>query len=345
MDALGQIANNPSVAPKLLLTHRYDGGINWAGSLSRSSSIFYYKDIPDGSVDSLNYGPYKARTALASPSGVGFRQENIIFHPDDGIGATDVISDNSTDVPLVFSTAYPASTICNKKGNMLVIEQLKRTPPEWNSTNNSRSAPQFWSLIMYRYSYTVRMLPRCFKFSMKLPANLLDILADNPNYQAWKENWCAKGNNSNSDSQHRYAFKTVINAGETNARFELRFDLFNKDLSGATLPDTQPTGLWSLTSDEGAANPGDEYDVYIYIDQRVDRTDLDGETKVLVINRTQNTVAMKESITGVATCGYDQAPIGRISWGGCYTFGWPSSGTIVLQYADYQIWDKMPVNF
>lgn len=340
----------PSVSarPKLLLTQRYDGSFAWP-ALTASGNRFYYADATG--TDSGGHNTTTARIALNSPDGVSFRQENIIFRPDNGIGPTDVIAGNDTDVYAVFDRALVANDTPGGRGNKLVLTQLKRTPAEWTSTNNSLSAPQFWAMIMYRFSvnamsggvYTYPLPPLCYKFRMKYPANMLSVLAGNPGYQAWAEHWAIKGGPDNNNTQHRLAFKSIIDAGETGIRFELRFDLFNKNVDGSAIPATVPTGLWNIKSAEGAAIPGDLYDVYVYFDQKSSVDDLTGVAQLMVVNLSKNTVAMAESITDVPTIGYDGIPGGRIMWDGCYTFGFPDGETIQYEYSDHELWSRSPV--
>lgn len=340
----------PSVSgrPKLLLTQFLDNTFAWP-ALIKSNDRFYYCDATG--TDSGGHNTTTARTALNSPHGVSYRQENIIFKPDNGVPPTDVIAGDSTDVDAVFTYSRVANDTPGGRGNKLVLTQLKRTPVEWNSTNNSFSAPQAWGVIMYRYSvaiasggvYTYPLPPRCYRFRMRLPANMLSVLAGNPGYQAWAENWAIKGGVDNANTQHRLAFKTVIDAGETGIRFELRFDLFNKNVDGTALPATQPTKLWDIKSAEGAAIPGDLYDIYIYFDQKSSITDLSGLAQILAVNLSKDTVAMADEKRGVATIGYDGIPGGRVMWYGSYTFGFPDGETIVTEYSDAEIWDSPPV--
>lgn len=342
----------PSVSgrPKLLLTQRFDGTFAWPALISGSASNqFYYCDATG--TDSGGHNTTTARIALNSPAGVGYRQENLIYKPDNGIGPTDVIAANSSDVDAVFTKSLAANDTPGGRGNKLVLTQLKRTPAKWTSNNNSTSTPQCWPLTMYRYSvnvnsggvYTYPLPPLCYKFRMRLPANMASVLAGNPGAQAWAENWAIKGGDNNNNTQHRLAFKTIIDAGETGIRFELRFDLFNKNVDGTALPATQPTKLWDIKSAEGAAIPGDIYDIYIYFDQRPSISDLSGLAQIMVVNLSKNAITMAGSITGVPTIGYDRIPGGRIFWDGCYTFGFPDGETIITEYSDHEIWSSPPV--
>lgn len=341
----------PSVSgrPKLLLTQRYDGTFSWPALIKGgTSNQFYYCDATG--TDSGGHNTNTSRLALAC-LGVGYRQENLIYKPDNGIGPTDVVAADATDVNAVFAKSLVPNDTPGGRGKKLVLTQLKRTPAKWTRVNNSSSTPQCWPLVMYRY-YSGEMQdgvgkyplpPLCYKWRMRLPANMLSVLAGNPGHQAWAENWAIKGGVDNGDTQHRLAFKSIISAGETGIRFELCFDLFNKNVDGTALPATQPLTIWSLKSAEGAAIPGDIYDIYIWFDQKIRIADLSGSAQVMVVNLSKDIVTMTDSITDVPTIGYDGVPGGRIYWEGCYTFGFPDGETIVIESSDIEIWNRPPV--
>lgn len=284
--------------------------------------------------DSLGNRPYDlfspSKNILNTSAGVYIRSENII-------DSDDVSSNTATDVAAVFTKSFATNDHPGGKGNKVVITQLKRTPPKWGD-----GTPQVWQLTIGRYLPNNPLPALTYKFSMKVPSNLSEILTHtNPSlYPAWFECLAFKGTTDNNNTQHRISIQLVKQPGETGMRFLVRFDLFNKDLNGNALPvsATTPTFLWDMKSAEGSLIAGDTYDVYFHFDQRTPSTDLTGVVKILIINTSKNTVAMNDMRTGVATCGYDAAPVGRLYFFGLYTGGFPASGNIQIEYGNLMFW-------
>lgn len=322
---------------KLLYTNYLDGTISYGalGKAGTSTTLYLQSLTSYTNRDSCGYGYGTAMfAAFNSPTlGMDLRSENIIAADDVSVG-------DVADVAAVWTKTITATDAPGCIGNKLVIEQLKRTPAEWND-----ETPQNWGMVFYRRDYATKKLPPlCYRFTLKIPDNFADVL-DNPGSRGWAEIFAAKGTQSNSATQHRISITIIRENGESGLRVYVRFDLFNKLMDGTAItPATVPVLLWGMMSDEGAIVPGRHYDFYLYFDQRNDRTDLTGVTKILVIDKTTNTVAYQDTKTGVPTCGYDQAGIGRIFMYGLYTGGFPSSGTITLEYSGCQIWDSMPIN-
>ena len=318
---------------KLLYTNYLDGTISY-GALTKASNTLYTETLNYGSNrDSCGYGYGDSLfSALNTPSGVDLRAENIIAAGDVGSPAS------TSDVAAVWSKSISATDAPGCIGNKLTITQLKRTPAEWNN-----ETPQYWGMVFYRYMVGTNALPPlCYRFTVKTPTNLADAIY-NPGSRGWMETFAIKGTLDNANNQHRLGIMLNRGNGESGIRVYVRFDLFNKDMSGNNISGGTPTLLWGMLSDEGAIVPGNHYDFYLYFDQRNNRTDLTGLTEILVIDKTTNTVAFQDSKTGVPTCGYDQANGGRIFFYGLYTGGFPSSGNIVMEYSGCQIWDSMPV--
>ena len=326
---------------KLLYTNYLDGTISYGALTAAGLSVQLYTQSLDygSNRDSCGYGYGNSLfNALNTPNGVAIRAEIIIASGDVGSPAS------ASDVDAVWSKSISATDAPGCIGNKLTITQLKRTPAEWNNEK-----PQYWGMVFYRYQASANAIPQlalpplCYRFTVKTPTNLADVLY-NPGYNGWMEIFAIKGTLVNDNTQHRLSIVLNRGNGESGIRVYVRFDLFNKDMSGNNISGGTPTLLWGMLSDEGAIVPGNHYDFYLYFDQRNDRTDLTGLTEILVIDKTTNTVAFQDSKTGVPTCGYDQANGGRIFLYGLYTGGFPSSGNIVMEYSGCQIWDSMPIN-
>lgn len=320
---------------KILYTNYLDGTISY-GALTKASNTLYTETLNNYSNrDTCGYGYGSALfSALNSAlSGVDLRSENIIAAGDVGSPAS------TADVAAVWSKSISATDAPGCIGNKLTITQLKRTPAEWNN-----ETPQYWGMVFYRYNVGTNVLPPlCYRFAVKIPTNFADVIY-NPGSRGWMEIFAIKGTLDNANNQHRLSIVLNRENGESGIRVYVRFDLFNKDMSGNNISDGTPTLLWGMLSDEGAIVPGNHYDFYLYFDQRNNRADLTGLTEILVIDKTTNTVAFQDSKTGVPTCGYDQANGGRIFFYGLYTGGFPSSGNIVMEYSGCQIWDSMPLH-
>lgn len=322
--------------PELLYTNYLDGTISYGALTATGTSVTnYMQSLNYGSNrDSCGYGYGDALfSALNTPSGVDLRAENIIAAGDVGSPAS------TADVAAVWSKSISATDAPGCIGNKLTITQLKRTPAEWNN-----ETPQYWGMIFYRYNVATHALPPlCYRFTVKIPTNFADVL-DNPGSRGWAELWAIKGTLDNGNNQHRISITLIRENGESGIRVYVRFDLFNKHMDGTAISGSGgPVLLWGMMSDEGVIVPGNHYDFYLYFDQRNSRTDLTGVTKILVIDKTTNTLAFQDSKTGVPTCGYDQANGGRIFFYGLYTGGFPSSGNTVLEYSGCQIWDSIPL--
>ena len=180
---------------------------------------------------------------------------------------------------------------------------------------------------------------------MKLPANMIDVLADNPLYQGWSEQFALKSHVNNSLIDSRLALKTIRSAGESQLRFRLDFDLFYKNLNGTDItPAGAPSNLWYMQSALGAAIPGDVYDVYIYFKPPVNNADLvTGLCQILIVNLSKNTIALSAEQYGVPMKGYYNYEMGKILTQGIYTGGFPAIGNIQIEYSGMQFWSRMPV--
>lgn len=322
----------PSVSDRSLLwTQLYDNLV--AFPAPTGSGTFYTSTLNNNTAyDSLGKSPLQLYSALNTVNSA-IRSEFII-------ASGDVSSGTNADIDPVFQRSFVANDMPGARGNKIVINQLKRTPAEWNA-----ETPQFWPMIVYRYSAANPLPPLCYGFSMRAPANLSSILQhSNPSvYPGWLEIMFFKGTLDNANTQHRLALVLEKSAGETGMRFRVRFDLFNKNLSGAAISASVPTALWAMLSDEGSLIAGDTYDIYLYFNQQLPTTNLSGVVSVLIINTSRNIVAMSDSITDVPTCGYDAAPVGRIAFHGCYTGGFPDIGDIQIEYSNTQIWSGPPI--
>lgn len=323
--------------PKLLYTNYLDGTISY-GALAKAgdtSTTNYIQSLTNSSNrDSCGYGYGTALFAAFDSTylGMDLRAENIIAAGDVGSPST------AADVAPVWSKTISATDAPNCIGNKITIEQLKRTPAEWNN-----ETPQCWPLVFYRRDFASKVLPPlCYRFVVKIPTNFADVV-DNPGTRGWMEIFAIKGTENNNTNQHRLSIQLIRESGESGIRIYVRLDLFNKRMDGTTISGGGLELLWGMMSEEGAIVPGNYYDFYLYFDQRVDRSDLTGVTKILVIDKSTNAIAYQDSKTGVPTCGYDQASGGRIYMCGLYTGGFPSSGTITMEYSGCQIWDSMPV--
>lgn len=333
VDALSKVANQSG--PQLKWSQLYDNLVTFPDPPT-GSDVFYTSQLGTYTAyDSLGHRPATLFTVLNSiTSGVGLRTE---FR----IGAGDVGSPGSAaDVDAVFTRTLAPNDMLGGKGNKVVLEQLKRTPAKWNT-----ETPQCWAMIAYRGNATNPLPALCYQFTVKVPSNLSDILThtDPATYTGWFEFAAWKDGKSNSTMYHRYGLVFEKKPGETGMRFALRFDLFRRDLSNNVISNDTPTALWRMESEEGTLEDGKQYTVYTYIDQKLDYTDLTGETEILIINDTDKTIAMRDSKTGVPTCGYANTPIARPIFHGIYTGGFPSTGTIKIEYGNTFIWDKPPI--
>lgn len=335
IDALSKVANQSG--PQLKWSQLYDYLVSFAATSKPGASNTLYIDQLDAyaDVDSLAHAPRHLATAMGGTDGF------IDLRTEYGLAAGDVSAmPGVADVAAVFTKTIAANDMIGGKGNKVVLEQLKRTPTKWND-----ETPQVWAMIGYRYNTTTPVPPLCYQFTVKVPANLSDILThtDPATYTGWFEFFALKDGASNSTMYHRYGLVFEKQPGETGMRFALRFDLFRRDLSNNVISNDIPTALWRMESEEGALEDGKQYTIYLYVDQRLDCTDLSGVTKILITNDTDKTVAMSDSKTGVPTCGYANTPIARPIFHGIYTGGFPSSGTIIIAYGNTFVWYGMPV--
>lgn len=333
LDALSGLANIASVAPKLVMTNLNDASIVWPAY--SGSGQFYWTDIIGS--DSLGYGPSSMSGALNS---TGLIRREVL------IAAGDVVAGTATDIDAVFDIQTAANDFPGGRGKKVVMKQLKRTPAEW-----SGNYPQVWNAIYYRSNWNNPLPPLCYRFQMKLPSNMIDVLADNPANQGWSEEFALKSNINNNLIDSRVALKTIRAAGESQLRFRLDFDIFDKRiawpdplLEGNSLSPGVPLNLWYMQSALGAAIPGDTYDIYIYFKPPVNKTDyVTGLCQILIVNISQNTIALCDEMYGVPMKGYYNYEMAKVLTQGIYIGGFPSVGNIQIEYSGMQFWSRMPV--
>ena len=94
----------------------------------------------------------------------------------------------------------------------------------------------------------------------------------------------------------------------------------------------------------GAAIPGDTYDIYIYFKPPVNKTDyVTGLCQILIVNISQNTIALCDEMYGVPMKGYYNYEMAKVLTQGIYIGGFPSVGNIQIEYSGMQFWSRMPV--
>lgn len=333
VDALSKVAAQS--AASLKWSQLYDNTVAFAAP-ARVADSFYIGQLDTyADIDSLGFAPRKLAVAMGGRDGfISVRTEFILADGDVGT-PPDV-----ADVAAVFTRTIAPNDMIGGRGNKVVIEQLKRTPTKWNS-----ETPQCWAMIGYRYDETTAVPPLCYQFTVKVPDNLSDILThtEPATYTGWFEFFAFKEGVNNAETYHRYGLFFEKKPGDTGMRFTVRFDLFYRDLSGNVIPSNIPKAVWRMESAEGSLEDGKQYTIYFYVDQKLDYTDLSGVTSIVITNDTDQTVAMSDSVTGVPTCGYSNTPIGRPIFHGVYTGGFPSTGTIVIEYGNTFIWDAPPI--
>lgn len=349
-DAFSGLVNNSQTSPKLLATHFFDGSIGYPSPPTASGNRYYYSDATG--VDGYGHGSSTIKNILNSATtGVNIRRETILVSPTDtyATGGGDVVFGDYRDIPAVFDHSIVPNDMPGGKGNKIVITQLKRSAQEWKD-----SYPQT-QLMFMRRDWQNPLPTLCYAFKMKLPANMIDVLADNPSYQGWSEQLAIKSNIDNTLTDRRLALKTVREAGESQLRFRLDFDIYKNALpgtivagvpvaTGSVLP-AGPTNFWYLESALGAAIPGDIYQIYIYFKPPAgDYTDTTtGLVQILIVNLSKNTIALSGQKSGVAMKGYYNYEMARIYTHAIYTGGWPSSGNIQFEYSDFQFWSRPPL--
>lgn len=314
----------PGTQPKLLWSCLFDNAFAYQ-TKTAGSGTFYTENIDEWTTyDSLGFRFRHLTTVYNTATGNSNRSEIILASGDSGSPDTDV-----------FTKQILANDMPGGKGNKLVLTQLKRTPAKWNS-----ETPQIWPIVNIRYLPNNPWPPLIWSFQIKIPSNMSDILTHtSPSlYTAWMEIFALKGTLDNNNNQHRLSVQLVRLPGETGMRFTLRFDLFNKDVNGNPISASSPTFLWDIRSDEGTLVAGQVYTVYILFDQKSSIADLTGKAKFLVVNNTTNTTVVNAMKTGVPTCGYDGAPVGRAYLLGLYTGGFPTVGNVTLEYGNLMIW-------
>lgn len=332
-DALAGIANNRDYAPKLVWSNRFDGSINYPVPYVKGSSRFYVTN--QAGIDSLGFGSSSLMSAFNGGASTFVRREVILVKNDPAFPSYgDVVADDETDIPAVFSYSIAPNTLKGGTGNKLTLTQHKRSQPNWSAYD---SAPQIWNDIIYRSSWLALPMPALlYKFKMKLPSNMQEVLSGTSN-QAWSEQFGIKFDDINVFTEARLALKTMIRGGETGIRFAVAFDLFGKSLAGATLP-AGPQELWSMQSAEGSVIQGHTFDVAIYYRPPLSNADLvTGLTQVLITDVDTNTVILSGSKSGVPMMGYSNSNPHRIIFNGIYTGGFPAAG-IEMEYSDNEVW-------
>lgn len=337
-DALSGIANNRDVAPRLVWANRFDGAISYPEPLGKSGSRFYYTN--QTGLDSLGFGSSALVTAFnGGPSTIN-RREIILVTGNPSVSPFygDVITDTAADIPAVFDYSIVPNNLKGGRGNKLSVTQKKRSQPIWSTYD---SAPQLWNDHIYRDQWLTKVMPALlYKFKVKLPGNMLAVLAGAGAYQGWFEHFALKFDDATVFTEARLALKTIISGGESGLRFQLAFDLFGKNLNGVTLP-AGPNNLWDVRSAEGAVIQGHTFDVAIYYRPPLSKSDLvNGLTQVLITDIDTDTVVMAGSKSGVPMMGYSSSNVHRVMWNGLYTGGFPATGNISIEYSDNEAWSN-----
>lgn len=329
MDALGLIANSAAASPKLKYTHLFDGTLTLPAdaSLSGTGTAFYYGSWTGA--DSLDYTPSDLNSALDTSTSY-YRTEIIITSGASPSG--DVNSGTYTDATDVYSRSTSANDMPGGKGNKYTITQLKRTPAEWNA----QSTPQMWMGIVGRNSWASSQIPDlCYSYQVKVPANLADIMDRRAGFSEWLETFFIKSNSDNDSTDSRIA--VTWNRDVTTRAFSWRilFDLFIKDLYGTAL--SSSNNLWGYSSEPGTLVAGHVYQVNLYFAPPASKTDMTGKVQVLIVDQTNNTVALAVTIKNVVMMGYNNHNFARVAMGGLYTGGFPPSGDITIEYGNFII--------
>lgn len=326
LDALSGLANIASVAPKLVMTNLNDESIAWP-SPPNGSANYYYTDITGS--DSFGYGPASLSSVLNS---TGYIRREMILAP------ADVVANTWADIATVFDVQTVANDFPGGIGNKVVMTQLNRTSAEWTI-----GKPQMWNATYVRNTFTNPIPPLCYRWQMKLPSNMIDVLSGNAGGIGWCENFALKANNNDSISDSRLSLQTVKVLGESDLRFRISFDLFINYLDGSATPGG-PANLWYMQSALGAAIPGDVYDIYLYFKPPASNTDLvTGLCQILIVNLSKNTISFADEKYGEPMRGYNNYEIGRILTQSLYTGGFPTTGNFQMEYSGMQFWSCMPV--
>lgn len=326
LDALSGLSNIASVAPKLKMTNLMDGLIAWP-SPPKGSANYYYTDITGA--DSFGNGPASISAALNSS---GYIRREMILAP------ADVVANTWADIAPVFDVQIAANDFPGGVGNKTIMTQLSRTSAKWTI-----GKPQMWNATYVRNTFTNPLPPLCYRWQMKLPSNMIDVLAGNSGGQGWSEQFALKGNNNDSISDSRLSLHTTRLLGENELRFRVNFDLFINRLDGSPIS-SGPSNLWYINSNLGAAIPGDVYDIYFYFKPPINNSDLvTGLCQILIVNLSKNVISFAGEKYGVPMRGYHNYEIGRILTQSLYTGGFPTAGNFQMEYSGMQFWSCMPV--
>lgn len=316
----------------LKYTHFFDNTLALPAdaSLSGTGTAFYYGSWTGA--DSIGYTPSDLNSVLDTST--SYYRTEIIISPGSSISSPpgDVNSGTYTDATDVYSRSTSANDMPGGKGNKYTITQLKRTPAEWNA----QSTPQMWMGIVGRNSWASSQIPDlCYSYQVKVPSNLADIMDRRAGFSEWFETFFIKSNSDNNLTDSRIA--VAWNRDVTTRAFSWRilFDLFVKDLYGTAL--SSSNNLWGYSSEPGTLVAGHVYQVNLYFAPPESKTDLTGKAQALIIDQTDNTVALAVTINNVVMMGYNNHNFARVAMGGLYTGGFPPSGDITLEYGNFMM--------
>lgn len=320
------------VGNTLKYTHFFDNTLALPAdaSLSGTGTAFYYGSWTGA--DSIGYTPSDLNSALDTST--SYYRTEIIISPGSSISSPpgDVNSGTYTDATDVYSWGTSANDMQGGKGNKFTITQLKRTTVEWNA----QSTPQMWMGIVGRNSWASSQIPDlCYSYQVKVPSNLADIMDRRAGFSEWFETFFIKSNSDNNLTDSRIA--VAWNRDVTTRAFSWRilFDLFVKDLYGTAL--SSSNNLWGYSSEPGTLVAGHVYQVNLYFAPPASKTDMTGKVQVLIVDQTNNTVALAVTIKNVVMMGYNNHNFARVAMGGLYTGGFPPSGNITLEYGNFMI--------
>jgi len=317
------------VGNTLKYTHFFDNTLALPAdaSLSGTGTAFYYGSWTGA--DSIGYTPSDLNSALDTSTSY-YRTEIIITSGASPSG--DVNSGTYTDATDVYSRSTSANDMPCGKGNKYTITQLKRTPAEWDA----QSTPQMWIGIVGRNSWASSQIPDlCYSYQVKVPSNLADIMDRRAGFSEWLETFFIKSNSDNNLTDSRIAVTWNRDVTTRAFSWRIRFDAFVKDLYGTAL--SSSNNLWGYSSEPGTIVAGHVYQVNLYFAPPESKTDLTGKVQALIIDQTDNTVALAVTINNVVMMGYNNHNFARVAMGGLYTGGFPPSGDITIEYGNFMI--------
>lgn len=325
MDALSVVNNASGNAARLLWTDYKDG--TYAVGTPAQSGVNYFYVASITGADSRGNDTNTLKTAIGSSS-LTRRYEFTIVTP------TDVVANDITDLNAVYSYSLAAADAPKgmAKGNKLSMSQLKRSSAEW-----SGSRPQFNDNIIISDYSTVKLREFFACFCVKIPSNMLDVLAGNAGGVGWAELWGAKTHSVSASSDGRFSVQAYRELGRSDGHFIFKFDRF-------VGPSQTVSEQWTLESANGTLLENKWYWIGFYINRPGDITDiLGGKAQVLIVNLTDNTVVLSSQQSGGVFWGESGYDIGKIQKDQVYSGGFPSSGTFDLQYSGFELWNRPPI--